>query len=72
MLTPLEQERSQRDSELRRLAARLSAYEQTYNMTSDEFYRRFRAGKRGDDMDFVEWSIFWEMCQATEKLEPQR
>ena len=37
-------------------------------MTSDEFYRRFRAGKLGDDMVFVEWSIFWEMCQATEKL----
>ena len=72
MLTPFEQERSQRDSELRRLAARLSAYEQTHSMTSDEFYRRFRAGKLGDDMDFVEWSIFWEMCQATEKLEPQR
>ena len=41
-------------------------------MTSDEFYRRFRAGTLGDSIDFVEWSIFWEMYQATEKLEPQK
>ncbi len=41
-------------------------------MTSDSFYRRFRAGMLGDGMDFVEWSIFWEMYQATENLEPQR
>ena len=72
MLTPFEREMEQSDGELRRLAARLSAYEQQYRMTSDEFYRRFCAGKLGDDMDFVEWSIFWEMYQATEKLEPQR
>jgi hypothetical protein len=39
-------------------------------MTSDEFYRRFREGTLGDSMDFVEWSIFWEMYQATEKSEP--
>ena len=36
-------------------------------MTSDEFYRRFRNGELGDDMDLVEWSIFWDMHQATEK-----
>ncbi len=36
-------------------------------MTSDEFYRRFRNGELGDDMDLVEWSIFWDMYQATEK-----
>ena len=54
-------------AELPCLAARLSAYEQQYHMTSDEFYRRFRNGELGDDMDLVEWSIFWDMHQATEK-----
>jgi hypothetical protein len=54
-------------TELQRLVARLSAYEQQYHMTSDEFYRRFRNGELGDDMDLVEWSIFWDMYQATEK-----
>jgi hypothetical protein len=72
MLTPLEREVGQNDGELRRLAARLSAYEQPYRMTSDEFYQRFRAGTLGDSIDFVEWSIFWEMYLATEKLAPQR
>ena len=53
--------------ELQRLEPRLFAYEQQYNMPSDEFYRRFRAGALGDDMDFVEWSVFWDMSQATRR-----
>jgi hypothetical protein len=34
-------------------------------MSSQEFYRRFRAGELGDEMDFVEWSVFYEMYQVT-------
>jgi hypothetical protein len=64
-LIELEADRSQ--VELQRLEARLSAYEQRYNMASDEFYRRFQCGELGDDMDFVEWSVFWEMHQATKR-----
>jgi hypothetical protein len=62
----------QSDGDLRRLAARLSAYEQQYGMTSSEAYWRFCAGELGDDRDFVEWGIFWEMYRATEKLGSQR
>ena len=51
-------------AERRDLEARLSAYEGQFNMSSEEFYRRFRAGKLGDGMDFVEWSVFYEMYQA--------
>ena len=51
-------------AELQRLETRLLAYEQQYDMTSDEFYRRFRSGELGDDMDFVEWSVFWDMHEA--------
>jgi hypothetical protein len=54
-------------AELQHLAARLTAYEQQYGMTSKEFYRRFRAGELGDEMDFVEWSVFWDMHQATQE-----
>ena len=72
MLTPPEREMEPSDGELGRLAARLSAYEQGYGLTSDEFYRRFHTGELGDDVEFVEWSIFWEMYQATEKLGSQR
>jgi hypothetical protein len=51
-------------AERRDLEARLSAYEGQFNMSSEEFYRGFRAGKLGDGMDFVEWSVFYEMYQA--------
>ena len=39
-------------------------YEEQFDMSSEEFYRRFRAGELGDGMDFVEWSAFYEMYQA--------
>jgi len=33
-------------------------------MSSEDFYRRFRTGELGDEIDFVEWSVFCEMYQA--------
>ena len=54
----------QAKAEQRDLEIRLSAYEKRYNMPSEEFYRRFRSGELGDEMDFVEWSVFYEMYQA--------
>jgi hypothetical protein len=54
-------------AELQRLSARLAEYEKRYGMSSTEFYRRFRAGELGDEMDLVEWSVFWDMHQATQK-----
>ena len=51
-------------AERRDLEARLSAYEKQFNMSSQEFYRRFRSGELGDGMDLVEWSVFYEMYQA--------
>ena len=57
-------------TERRDLEARLSAYERQFNLSSEEFYRRFRAGELGDEIDFVEWSVFYEMYQAIlERLE---
>ncbi|MDL1981920.1 MAG: hypothetical protein LWX02_10700 [Deltaproteobacteria bacterium] len=52
------------EAERRDLEARLSAYEEQFNMSSQEFYRRFRTGELGDGVDFVEWSVFYEMYQA--------
>jgi len=46
------------------LAQRLRAYEQQYGMVSEDFSRRFQTGELGDDIDFVEWSIFWDMYQT--------
>ena len=51
-------------AERRDLEARLFAYEKQFNMSSQEFYRRFRSGEVGDGIDLVEWSVFYEMYQA--------
>jgi hypothetical protein len=44
-------------------------------MSSEDFYRRLRAGELGDAMDFVEWSVFYEMwkslCERLEMLEAE-
>jgi len=54
-------------SELTQLRERLEAYESQYGMTSDNFYRRFRSGELGDAMDYVEWSVFWDMYQSAQR-----
>ncbi len=46
------------------LEKRLAIYEAQYGMDSADFYRRFRVGELGDEMEFVEWSVFYEMYQA--------
>jgi len=46
------------------LRERLQAFETRYQMSSEDFYRRFRTGEMGDPMDVVEWSIFYEMWES--------
>ena len=63
-------ERAAAEREGADLQARLRAFEAQYQMSSEDFYRRFRAGELGDAMDYVEWSVFYEMWQAArERLE---
>ena len=51
-------------AERRDLEARLADYEKRHQLSSEEFYHRFRAGELGDGIGFVEWSVFYEMHQA--------
>jgi hypothetical protein len=46
------------------LQKRLQRFEAQYQMSSADFYRRFQTGELGDGMDWVEWSIFYEMWLA--------
>lgn len=47
----------------------LQQFETQYQMRSLEFYQKFRAGELGDDIDFVEWSSFYQMsCSVRERL----
>lgn len=49
------------------LEAELNKFETQYQMGSEEFYRRFKNGELGDDIDFVEWSSFYKMKLSLEK-----
>jgi hypothetical protein len=63
-------ERAAAQRELADLQQRLQAFEAHYQMPSEDFYRRFRAGGLGDSADFVEWSVFYEMWKSVqERLE---
>jgi len=47
--------------ELLDLEERLRVFERQYQLSSDEFQRRFRAGEMGDSADMFEWSAFYQM-----------
>jgi hypothetical protein len=49
------------------LAERLRGFETQYQMPSETFYQRFRAGELGDTTDMVEWSVFYEMWQSVQQ-----
>lgn len=61
----LEQTAAQND--LANLQERLKAYETRYHMSSTEFQRRFQMGELGDEIDFMDWSVFFEMRAAVQK-----
>ncbi len=48
------------------LENRLKNFESQYQMPSETFYQRFRAGELGDAMDFFEWNVFYEMWSAAQ------
>ena len=60
----LDLERASARRHLEELDRRLHGYEEQYQMSSSDFYRRFRRGELGDDVGFVEWSAFFEMRLA--------
>lgn len=45
------------------LRSDLIRLEKKYDKNSDDFYRSFKKGKLGDDMDFVEWGSLYDMYQ---------
>lgn len=51
----------------------LRKFEDSYHMSSEEFYEKFEAGELGDEGDFFEWSSLYENIllyeERIEKLE---
>jgi hypothetical protein len=63
----LRQEAEQCQAQLRQLQADLAEFEQKYQLSSPEFYRKFQAGHTSDDMDYVEWASLVQMAENLEK-----
>mgnify|MGYP001369174865 CR=1 FL=1 len=64
-LIDLEEARATRD--LAELQQRLIAFEQTYQLASEEFYARYEAGQLEDSADFMEWSAFYDMHRSAQQ-----
>ena len=47
----------------RHIREKLAAFEERYSLNTDEFSRRFREGRMGDEMDFFEWSALDDINQ---------
>lgn len=57
-----------RITELRsRLIEQCLQFEQTYSLSSKEFYTRYECGELGDEMDYIEWAATVEMIEDLHK-----
>ncbi len=62
-----QRENLQINAQILDLENRVKQYENQYRMSSEEFYPRFRSGELGDDMDYFEWNVYYEMLLAARK-----
>ena len=58
----LSYERDRSRAQLGELQADLAVFERRYQVSSVDFYRRFRAGQTDDRMDYVEWASLIQMA----------
>ena len=66
----IDYEKSKIENELTQLKFDLKEFEQKYKKKSEVFFKDFKSGKLGDEMDFIEWSSLYEMfLKNKEKVE---
>ncbi len=54
--------------DLLELAAELRCYEEKYEMASDEFYRKYKAGVLNEELQHcMEWASFYRMYSKTRR-----
>ena len=63
----LEHEEERAKRAMLELQQRLHAFEQQYQLATEEFYRQYEAGQLGDSADFMEWSSFYDMWQSSQQ-----
>jgi hypothetical protein len=45
----------------------LQQFESQYQLSSEEFERRFQSGSLGDGFDFVEWDAFYQLSRSIQR-----
>lgn len=63
----LEQEEARAEQATMELQQGLRAFEQQYQLTTEEFYRQYESGQLGDSADFMEWSSFYDMLRSSQQ-----
>lgn len=51
-------------TDLEQLRSDLAEFERRYQLSSTEFYRRYRTGQTDDRMDYVEWASLVQMAEG--------
>ncbi|MDP2647264.1 MAG: hypothetical protein Q8P24_20210, partial [Desulfobacterales bacterium] len=65
----IEHERDKTLREIEAFGRDLVRFEDTYHITSNEFFERFEKGELGDSEDYFEWSAIVQMHRrSTERL----
>jgi hypothetical protein len=59
-------QRSSTAKEVQSLEERLKKFEETHQMSSEQFYQKFQAGELGDSIDFFEWNTYYEMYNSAQ------
>ncbi|WP_017295637.1 hypothetical protein [Geminocystis herdmanii] len=55
------------EQEIQEIEIDLRTFEQQYKLSSEQFYQQFKKGKLGDEIDFVEWSAFYQMWHSLQE-----
>ena len=61
----LERQIARDEADLARVRAAMSEFERQYEMDSETFWQRYRAGKMADTADYMEWNV---LCKMQERL----
>ena len=51
-------------TDLEQLHSDLAEFERRYQLSSAEFYRRYRTGQTDDRMDYVEWASLVQLAEG--------
>jgi hypothetical protein len=63
----IELERANTLKQASELQSKLQTYELQYQMGSEIFYQRFSEGSLGDEIDYFEWGVIYELWQSVQE-----